>query len=715
MTQKVVVVFTGISEHDHLEFLNPVVSGLVSNEKDSGRPAQLDTEPEQDCDSQTKVTHWPNRNTIHQLPEQNTYISVEATLDTKLSANDSSKSSSHAVSPKPRQRLLGLFKRERDKSEVQSLPQEKAMTFKQKAQNNTQNFTQDAADMTVDNPSIVTQEAKPSNLMAVRTLQLTALQKIPFKEIVTSEDADTEQEATGGRCIQLPERLSNLKAESDEENSVPKTVLDIEELRDIDIAKTGMEASCITESDVESINNWIKLKMTVEDNADTSQENNSLPQTDSSILVDLSKEDGSYRANPVLIDEDSDNSLTGSLTELQISEPQKSVMSSVTSTATLKTLQQEENIEVPLSKVSNSGLQSEDSFVKTTEPRLSCEEYTEPRKTGLRVNESLSRSICRNKVISPQLDQRILLDNRENSEGEVQISSDKTNSSIALKSLKVTEKGFVGWTPERSPQRSFGETADVHLTSHQYQVRPETETQERWNKSPTSRSKDQNDEVRRSPSKTCHPKVLPRDSSSPKTSRLEGSPLKTFSINIDPQCKETEEYQEKPTPVPRQRKGVSNGAKQKMFADTKHSTDSSSHSLPSNPEIDGTPTGLSPSTSPQSKKGSEKTIPCLARSYIPQDYEYYLGSKENAYLPSFHQEKATAAESDVAHRPQNALRDSVGNHTDSPSDSIPSRISSWIVQNKHGNPSQDTTKTCSLPSKSSSSKSFFFSICIYLR
>lgn len=681
------------------------MSGLVSNEKDSGRPAHLDTEPEQDCDSQAKVTHWPNRNTIHQLPEQNTYISVEATSDTKLSADDYSKSSSHAVSPKPRQRLLGLFKRERDKSEVQSLPQEKVMTSKQKARNN----TQDAADMTMDKPSVVTQEVKPSNLMAVRTLQLTALQKTPFKESVTSVAADTEQEATGGRCIQLPERLSNLKAACDNENSVPKTVLTIEESRDIDIAKTGMEASCSTESDVESTNNWIKLKMTVEDTADTSQENNSSPQRDSSILVDLSKEDGSYRANPVLIDEDSDNSLTGSLTELQISEPQKNVMTSVPSTATFTTLQQEENIEVPLSKTSNSGPQ-EDSSVKTTELTHSCEEYTEPRKTGLKVNESLSRSICRNKVISPQP-----LDNRENSEGEVHISSDKTNSSIVLKSLKVTEKGFVGWTPERSPQRSFGGTADVHSMSHQYQIRPETETQERLNNSPTSRSKDQNDELRRSPSKTCHPKVLPRDSSSPKTSRLEGSPLKTFSINIDPQCKETEEYQEKPTPVPRQRKGVSNEAKQKMFADAKHSTDSSSHSLPLNPKVEGTPTGLSPSTSPQSKNGSEKTFACLARSYIPQDYEYYLGSKENAYLPSFHQEKATAAESDVAHRPQNALRDSVGNQTDSPSDGIPPQISSWIVQNKHGNPSQDTTKACSLPWKSSSSKSLFFPICIYLR
>lgn len=605
-----VVVFTDISEHDHLEFLNPVVSGLVSNKKDSGRPAHLDTEPEQDSDSQ--------------------------------------------------------------------------------------------------------KEAKPSNVMAVRTLQLTALQKTPFKEIVTPVDADTEQEATGGRCIQRPERLSDLKAACDNENSVPKTMLTTEELRDIDIAKIGMETSCSTESDVEIINNWKKPKITVEDTTDTFQEDNSSPQTDSSILVDLSKEDGSYRANPVLIDEDSDNSSTGSLTELQISEPQKKVMTSVLSTATFKTLQQEGDIELPPSKMSNSGPQ-EYSSVKTTELKHSCEEYIEPRKSGLRVKEYLSSSICRDKVISPQLDQRIPLDSRENSEGEVHIFPDKTNSSIVLKSLKVTEKGFVGWTPERSPQQSFGGTADVHLTSHRYPVGPESDTQERLNKSPTSRSKDQNDEVRRSPSKTCHPKVLPRDSSSPKTSRLEGSPFKTFSINIDAQCKETEEYQEKPTPVPRQRKGVSNEAKQKMFADTKHSIDSSSYSPLLNPEVEGTLTGLSLSTSPQFKKGSEKTFTCLARSNIPQDYEHYLGSKENAYLPSFHQEKATAAESDVAHRPQNALRDSVGNHTDSPSDGIHPRISSWIVQNKHGNPSQDTTKACSLPWKSSSSKSFFFSIWIYLR
>lgn len=719
-----VAVFADVTEHCHSEFLSPAVSGLVSTEKESGKPVHLEKEREEDCHSQAKATDWPTGHNIHLLPEQSIDISVEATSDPKPSTNGSSKASSHAVSPKPRQRLLGLFKRERDKTdEVQSPQKEEVMIPKQKEQGNTESLSQNAADTTVDKPASVKQEAKPYVLMEVRTVQLTALQKTPFKETVTSVDADTQQEATGGRVVQLPERLSNLKDFWERKNSGPKIVLTRQEARHIDITKTGMEASHDrqTSSDVESINNngSPQLEMTVEDTADTSQEKNSLPLTDCSLLGDLSKEDGTYRANPVLIYEETDDSLTGSLTESQISKPQKNIITPVPSSVAFQTLTQEGDIAVPLPMLSNSSPQV-DSPAKIIELKHYWEkEYTGPRKTASRVKESLSSSIHRNKVISPQLDLRRSLDSRENSEGEAQTSPHKTNSSVVL-----TVKGFVSQSPDRLPLRSSGGTGNVQPTCLQYQVKAETEPQERPlspSKSHTARSKDQNDEVRRSPSKTCHPKVLPRESSSPKTSRLEGSPLKTFPINIEPQRKVTEEHQGKPTPVPRQRKSPSNEAKQKMLTDTKQSTDFSSYPLPLNLEDRGTCFGnvnsLGSSTSPQSKKASEKTFTSLARCYIPHDYQYYLGPHEKSYVPSFHQEKATAAESGVAHRPQNALRDFVGNQTDNPTEGIPPRISYWIVQNKDGNPSQDTTtRACSLSWASSSSELLnFFSICICSR
>ncbi|KAJ0004188.1 hypothetical protein NQD34_010402, partial [Periophthalmus magnuspinnatus] len=106
-------------------------------------------------------------------------------------------------------------------------------------------------------------------------------------------------------------------------------------------------------------------------------------------------------------------------------------------------------------------------------------------------------------------------------------------------------------------------------------------------KSPTKRPKDQYDEVKRSPSKTCHPRVLPRETASPEGSRP-ASPLKTFPIVID-----TEEK-------PRHKK-------------------SPSHEVKSN--LENTETNyLSP----------------LARSVITQDYEHYLGPHDKAHIPPFH-------------------------------------------------------------------------------
>ncbi|XP_078122911.1 uncharacterized protein sytl2a isoform X3 [Sander vitreus] len=659
-----------VSEHCHSEVLSHAVPKLVSAEQESGKPVHLETEPEEEQHSQAKATVWPAGHNIHpqKLPEQRTDISVEFTSDTKPS-NGSSEGSSHAVSPKPRH----IFEKERT-AEVQSPQKEEVKVPKQKEPGNTQNLSQGAADMTVNKCASVKQEAKPSEMTEVRLLPLTALQNTPFEETVTSVDADTQQEATAGRVVQLPERLCNLKVFWERENHGPKIIFTREEARSEDITKRGIEAShgCQTDSDVKSMNNNLspQMEMTVEDTVGRSQEKSLSQETDYSFLTDLSKEDGTYRANPVLIYEETDDSLTGSVTESQISEPQENVMAPVPSSVAFNTQKQDRDIPVPLPRQSSSSPQ-EDS------PTLS------------------------NTVVSPQADLRTSIDNREKSEGEAQASPYKTKSNV-LKSLKVTDNCFVSQSPDRSQLRSLGSTGDVQSTCHQSQVKANTEHQERPlspSKSQTPRSTDQDDEVRRSPSKTFHPRVLPRESSSPKRSKQESSPLKTFSIDINPQTKVVEEQEVKPTPVPRQKKSPSH---ETMQTDTNPSTDITSCPLPLLSEdreayfgnANTQQSSSSSFTSTQSQKASEEklgTFTSLARSLIPQDFQHYLGPQEKAHVPPFHQDRAVAAETEVEHTPQNPLSDFVGNQRDSSTVGNPPGVTSLIVQNKDDYFSQNTT------------------------
>ncbi|KAE8288111.1 Synaptotagmin-like protein 2 [Larimichthys crocea] len=647
-----------VSEHCQSEFQSPAVYGRISPVQESGKPVLLETEPEDDCHSQ--AVNWPTGHIIHHqtLPEQSTDISDEATSDTKPSS--SSKGSSHTVSPKARQRLLGLFRREKHKP----AQKEDVKISTQEEPGNTQNRSQVAADTTKDKPASVEQEAKPSETMEVRTLQLTALQNTPLKETGTSVEADAEAdtrlEATTEDRV-VTGRLHSLKGFWKRENRGPK-IFTSEETRHKDIFKITPDLDFPqTNSNVESNNNVSpQSEMSVKDTDGTSQEN-------SRLFVDSSKEDGTYRANPVVIDEETDDSLTGSVTESQIFEIKEDFITPVSSSVAFNTTKQERGIPVPLPRQSTSSLE-EDKPAKIDELKHFWKK--EPKVIAARAKEASRIPVLSDKVVSPQSDLRTSLDSREKSEGEVQ-----TRSSVVLKSLKVTDKGFI------SPERS-------HAADAEAQEKPLSPSK---SPTPTPRLKDQEDVVRRSPSKTCHPRVLPRESSSPTKSRLEGSPLKTFPININPQTKAAEEHQGKVTPVPKPRKT----GRQEALMDVKP--------LPVHVEDRGAYFGdvnTSSLTSPQSIKASGNklgTSTPLARSFIPQDYQHYLGPQEKAHVPPFHQDKA-AAESAAAHRPQNALRDHVGNHSDNPAEGNPPGISS----RKDGNSSHDKM-TWSLPRASSGS------------
>lgn len=696
-----VAVFADVFEPCQLEFLSPVRSGLISAEQESGPPVHY---------TQANAIDWPTGHIIqHQkLPEQSIESSVEATSDTKPSTNGSSEGTSYAFAAKPRRGKLGFSTSENIKPvEVQSTQKEDVKISKP-------NFCRGPANTTLYESTSVKQEVKPS---VVRTLPLTALQNTPFQETVTSVKA--QQEATEGRVVQPPERLSNLNTSWEREKTGPKIIFTREEAGHTDIAKSEASHHPKTISDVVSIGNNIshQLVVAVEDTAFTSQERSLSPQTDCSL--NLSKEDGTYRANPVILYDETDDSLTGSVTESQISEPLDSVNTPVPSSVAINTQKQKGDIPVSFPWNSISSPQ-EHKPAKIIE----LKHLWEKENRGIyRTQDNSNKhkapisSIFSNKVVSPKFDLRTSSDGRDKFEGEAQTSLYKTKSNV-LKYFKVTDKGFVCQSSDRSQLRSSGSTVDMQSTYYQYQVKADTEAQERPlipSKSQTSRSNDQDDEVRRSPSKTCHPRVLPRESSSPKKSRLECSPLKTFPINIDPQTKDAEAHPWKPTAAPRQRKSPTREAMQTVMTDSKPSKDIISCPLPLHQEDKATYSGYdkssSPSTSTPSKQPPDKNLGSfkhLVRSFVPHDYQHYLGPQETCYVPTFDQGKAAAAaaaDNNALHRPQNALEDFVQNQNDSPTEGNAPRGSSWVVQNKDGNFSHKTTTTAwSLTRASSSSE-----------
>ncbi|XP_026227022.1 synaptotagmin-like protein 2 isoform X3 [Anabas testudineus] len=673
------------SEYCHSERLSPAVLSLVSTEE-SGKPVCLETEPEEEHHSQAEAADGPDGHSIQEkLPDQSTDVSIQVTSHIATSHSSSSTSSSNAVSIQPRQRLLRMFSSEKDKSaEVQSPVREELNISKQRETGNTQKLVQDTAGTALDMASF-NREAKLSGMTGVKTLQLTALQNTAFKETVIAVKTDSELEATESRVVQFPERLCNLKAFWEKENTGPKIIFIREEMRQEDMAKAAIEASCGPQTYVESISN-ISAHMEMTADATAGQEKSLLWQTECGLSVDLSEKDGTYRANPVLINEETDESLTGSGPD--IFEPDD-----------ISTPLQSSGIAVSLPSSSSSSPQGDTPAKISYLKHFWEKEYTGPKVIVARVNE------ISNKGQSPQCDLMRSLDNRETSEEEEQMSPYRTKPSGVLKSLKVTDKGFV--TPDRSQLRSSGCTGDPNSSCSQHQVKAKTDS-EAGSLSPSHcllpRSNEQNDEVRRSPSKTCHPRVLPKESSSPKRSRVKGSPLKTFPIYIDPLTKVVKEQQEKPTPVPRQQRSLPNESKQIVLRDIR-SCQEGTGTYFSNPNPVNTQQISSSSSTSQFKKSPEKkseTFTHLARSFIPRDYQHYLGPQQNAHSPPFYQEKAAATESDVVQRPQSTLQDFVGNQNDSPKECIPPTVTSHSVHSKHGNSRQDT-KTWSLSRASSDS------------
>ncbi|XP_071317197.1 synaptotagmin-like protein 2 isoform X6 [Trachinotus anak] len=174
-------VLSDVSEHCHSELLSPEVSSLVSAEQESGKPVHLETETEEDRDSQATATDGPTRHNTHQqnLPENSTDISIEATSDSKPSASGSSKSSSNAVLPQPRQKMHGIFRREKEKSaELQSQQ-------KEPGEERTENNSREQMNLSVDDVSSL----PPSASSLSKSKQVKSSVSVP---VIQQDETDSD-------------------------------------------------------------------------------------------------------------------------------------------------------------------------------------------------------------------------------------------------------------------------------------------------------------------------------------------------------------------------------------------------------------------------------------------------------------------------------------------------------------------------------------------
>ncbi|XP_055082791.1 synaptotagmin-like protein 2 isoform X1 [Periophthalmus magnuspinnatus] len=443
-------------------------------------------------------------------------------LTEKQLTDESSKKPSH-VSPSAKQRLLGFFKRDKVK--------------------NTEAKKQKEVKNEDEEESILLEGTVPSVEAPLQTA-----------EDRGESELNTSPEKSGPKIEGITE--TELQTKTNESSQTIQASLNTEIVVS-NVSKSPNDHENITKSDG---NSHYKLQL------------------------ECSNEDTTYRAFPVLIYEDSEDSIVCSVPEMQITEP-KSKQLPVALPKQLSYFPQDDK---PANVCELKNFWEECSGGRASAP---CSPIHSSKPSPIASPLKATGSQKRPDPISP-------------------------SKIITIKSVIVNDKGFVS-TDIVKKAKETSSLQDV----------PQSPT-----KSPTKRPKDQYDEVKRSPSKTCHPRVLPRETASPEGSRP-ASPLKTFPIVID-----TEEK-------PRHKK-------------------SPSHEVKSN--LENTETNyLSP----------------LARSVITQDYEHYLGPHDKAHIPPFH--NVNTEDTDSQNRPQSPFVTNQSGSTDP-------RVSCWIEQIKDFSDDTDT-------------------------
>ncbi|KAF7205667.1 synaptotagmin-like protein 2 isoform X1 [Nothobranchius furzeri] len=440
-----------VSEVFYSEPLTAAVSSSVTAEKESDQPAELETEPEEDDLHHAKAGNTPASSFTKSSPNKNSSPDLKAR--------------------KPEVGLLIVPE--------QNPPSEDPLVSEQDNEEIHHNF---GSDETVD-----TTKMTPSQFKEVRSPQLSALQNTPSKEALTSLGSDVKTNKSVNQATLCSEGPSHVEASSQDKNRVHQFRLTGEKASHEDVTFTEMDDPLgpKTLSGVRKNSNQQELRA-----EEPSPEHGFSSQAEHK--SPLPKDNGTFRANLVLICEKTDGPSAGSDPGLRASGSKKGTVSPEPCPAVIP-------VPPPTSEEESPGKISE------------LRHFWERKNTPIII---ISRRVTE----------------------EAQTSPDETSLN-PNESLKGTDLNHV--YPEQLWFSTAGSPGGPQPPCHQEHMRADTGS-DRKELSPEQpqRSKGKDEKVRRSPSKTYNPKVLPLESSSTKGFRLEGSPLKTFPTDIDPKVTE---------------------------------------------------------------------------------------------------------------------------------------------------------------------------------
>ncbi|XP_030216167.1 synaptotagmin-like protein 2 isoform X1 [Gadus morhua] len=620
-----------LSEQYHDQF--PQVSKPLSTEQESGKASYLENGTEEDAHSQAKAREWFK---MHAGDNVTSQPAVDAASDIML----------NTILPIPRSRLLRTFSKAEAKDnntkEEDSLEEIADDSIKPRISSTS------ADSVPLDNqinPDWIDEEVKSPVPKEVISLQPTALQNTAFKDSDASSldtGSDPQQEPTESE-EDVAQKLSNLKAFWEKENSGPKVIFTREQA--MTDGNKKISAEDITHDNAGSITELTQHHGTAQSHDETFfQENES-----GNDLFDLPKEDGTYHAHPILINDETDDSLAGSVKDFQESSPSGPEMC--------------------------SPLLPEDKPTTITDLKGYWEkDYTTPKIIVAKVTEASSGADHSSPDKSEDLISQVCL-------SQLDLNEEVENPNNIASAKPMIGKGFVNKSLGKSQLRKLSQESE----SSERPLSPIL--------SQSSRSRDSSDdELRRSPSKACHPKILVRESSLPRGSAVDGSPLKTFPIDIALEPKDNKEEGERPTPAPRQRTDPSHEAKATVSISIP-SEDIISRSLPLSPE----------DSEKQTPPGTPNP---LARSFVPDDYQHYLGSPEKAHRPPFEEEEKNLSSpvsvGDVKSKARRPLKRQGATYGKAMIEGNHSRIRSWIAQNAGSSSHEDKTTSAQSEFRASS-------------
>ncbi|XP_071195480.1 uncharacterized protein sytl2a isoform X5 [Salvelinus alpinus] len=328
----------------------------------------------------------------------------------------------------------------------------------------------------------------------------------------------------------------------------------------------------------------------IDHSAALSYDEKSSSSVESNYMLKTSGDNGTFRDKSILISEDNSSSSVGLTVPSQTVQPDEKVDIPLHVSPPSPRTSRQGRVPVPLVRCSLSQQESRKAKINNLKsfwekensgprvivgkPKEALDSQTHPFSETSPVHHSIATSQSSLRTIETDL-----------GKGDC----DKQSSSLygvkaSASDLSMTErieKGFIKRSSNSSLPSSHCSVGHVDSINQQDSCKMETGPtlyQERplSPKTPLPRSeipkwKDKtDDELKRSPSKTCHPKALPRGSSSFQGARCDSSPFKSFSIDIASPTREHQDDPERATPVVKQRKGLSREAMQSGSESTKH-------------------------------------------------------------------------------------------------------------------------------------------------